>query len=87
MIGLHFWRTKEGEEVDFLVELHAATGQRWLGIEAKLGIQSVEPLAIPHALSHALPTLREIWTSPRAERNSDCRTHRGSCRSACLLSA
>jgi len=60
-LGLHFWRTKEGEEVDFLLELQPGAGPRWLAIEAKLGIQNVEPLAIPRALSKALPQLREIW--------------------------
>lgn len=60
-LRLHFWRTKEGEEVDFLLELHAGAGPRWLAIEAKLGIQNVAPLAIPPALSKALPALREIW--------------------------
>jgi predicted AAA+ superfamily ATPase len=60
-LSLHFWRTKEGEEVDFLIEFHGAAGTRWLGIEAKLGIQNVNPLAIPTALSRQLPALRELW--------------------------
>jgi predicted AAA+ superfamily ATPase len=60
-LSLHFWRTKEGEEVDFLVELHTGAGARWIAIEAKLGIQNVEPIAIPAALSRVMPALREIW--------------------------
>jgi uncharacterized protein len=60
-LSLFFWRTKEGEEVDFLVELHAAAGTRWLAIEAKLGIQNVNPMLIPAALSRQVPALREVW--------------------------
>lgn len=76
-IGLHFWRTKEGEEVDFLLEQHTGAGPRWLAIEAKLGIQNVEPLAVPTALSKALPGLRELWiVTPGGEEQRLSRTSR-----------
>jgi hypothetical protein len=60
-LGLYFWRSKEGEEIDFLIELHGAAGTRWLALEAKLGIQNVDPIAVPAALSRQVPSLREVW--------------------------
>ena len=60
-IGLHFWRTKEGEEVDFLVEAHGLGGPQWIAIEAKFAIQHVDPVGIPAALARQLPDIREIW--------------------------
>jgi predicted AAA+ superfamily ATPase len=60
-LALHFWRTRDGEEVDFLVELQTAGGPRWIALEAKFAIQNVVPLSVPRALSTQLPALREIW--------------------------
>jgi predicted AAA+ superfamily ATPase len=58
---LHFWRTRDGEEVDFLVEVQGASGRWWLGIEAKFANQRVDPVSIPRGLAEMLPDLREIW--------------------------
>jgi hypothetical protein len=58
---LYFWRTRDGEEVDFLVELQTAGGPRWIALEAKFAIQNVVPLFVPRALSTQLPALHEIW--------------------------
>jgi predicted AAA+ superfamily ATPase len=60
-LGLHFWRTKEGEEVDFLVEAHDASGPRWIAIEAKFAVQRVAPIGVPRALQKQLPAVCEIW--------------------------
>ena len=60
-LGLHFWRTKEGEEVDFLVDVSGPHGRRWIAIEAKLANQNLEPLAVPRALAKELPEIHEIW--------------------------
>jgi len=60
-LKLSFWRTKEGEEMDFLVELTARGQSRWLGIEAKLAIQQVQPAPIPNSLTRELPELRHVW--------------------------
>jgi predicted AAA+ superfamily ATPase len=60
-LTLHFWRTRDGEEVDFLVELHAPSGPRWLAIEAKLAVQNIAPIAMPAALRSELPQLSELW--------------------------
>jgi predicted AAA+ superfamily ATPase len=42
-LSLHFWRTREGEEVDFLVEAHGPSRPRWIAVEAKFAIQNVAP--------------------------------------------
>lgn len=60
-LRLHFWRTREGEEIDFLVEAHGPAGPRWMAIEAKFAIQRVAPIAVPRALSAELPDVTEIW--------------------------
>ena len=60
-MALHFWRTKEGEEIDFLVEIAGASGARWVAIEAKLASQHVEPIVVPRGLSAAIPDLHEVW--------------------------
>lgn len=60
-MALYFWRTKEGEEVDFLVEVHAAGGPRWVAIDAKFVIQHVRSMNVPATLSRQLPEIREVW--------------------------
>lgn len=60
-LDLQYFRTKEGEEIDFLIEAHGASGTRWFAIEAKFGIQRVEPVAPPRALSALLPEIEEVW--------------------------
>lgn len=60
-LTLYFWRTKEGEEIDFLVEAQGPSGPRWIALDAKFAIQHVDPIAVPRALSLQLPDVREIW--------------------------
>jgi predicted AAA+ superfamily ATPase len=60
-INLHFWRTKEGEEVDFLVEAHGSVGPRWIALEAKFAIQHVDPMTVPKTLAVERPDIREVW--------------------------
>lgn len=60
-LTLHFWRTKEGDEVDFLIEAHGSAGPRWIAIEATFAIQNVEPIGVPRSLAKERPDLREIW--------------------------
>ena len=57
----YFYRTKEGEELDFLLELQGPSGTAWLGVEAKLAIQGARAVEVPPTLARALPELREIW--------------------------
>lgn len=60
-LNLQYFRTKEGEEIDFLIEAHGASGTRWFAIEAKFGIQRVDPVAPPRALQALLPEIEEVW--------------------------
>jgi predicted AAA+ superfamily ATPase len=60
-LTLSFWRTKEGDEVDFVVEVRAKAKPHWLAIEAKLAIQQTRPLSIPNSLAQEIPRLKEIW--------------------------
>jgi predicted AAA+ superfamily ATPase len=60
-LTLFFWRTKEGEEIDFLVRGQGPRGPRWIAIEAKLGIQHVPNIDLPKSLARELPELRDLW--------------------------
>jgi predicted AAA+ superfamily ATPase len=60
-IRLYFWRTKEGEEIDFLIEAQTSSGPRWLAVEAKLAVQNVSPISVPRALLRQLPDVRDVW--------------------------
>jgi uncharacterized protein len=60
-LSLHLWRTKEGEEVDFLVEAHGAGGPHWLALDAKFAIQDVDPMPVPPALARERPDIQEVW--------------------------
>jgi uncharacterized protein len=60
-LSLHLWRTKEGEEVDFLVEIHGAGGPRWLALDAKFAIQDVDPMTVPPALARERPDIQQVW--------------------------
>lgn len=51
------WRTKDGEEVDFIIE--NSQGER-LALEAKLSIHGAEPVNLPPALSKTFPNLKQI---------------------------
>lgn len=60
-LSLFFWRTKEGEELDFLVRAQGQRGPRWLALEAKLAVQDVPVVALPKGLARELPELRDVW--------------------------
>ncbi len=51
------WRTKEGEEVDFIIENEKGD---ILAMDAKLGIHSVDPIKVPASLAKTFPKLKEI---------------------------
>jgi predicted AAA+ superfamily ATPase len=51
------WRTKDGEEVDFLIQNDQG---EILAIDAKLGIHGVEPVPIPKGLSKIFPNLKHM---------------------------
>jgi predicted AAA+ superfamily ATPase len=60
-LTLYFWRTKEGEEIDFLVQAQGPRGPRWLALEAKLAVQNVHKVDLPKSLAAELPELRDVW--------------------------
>jgi len=51
------WRTKDGEEVDFIIE---NSNGGMLALEAKLSIHSAEPIPLPPSLSKTFPDLKQI---------------------------
>lgn len=55
-IDVHLWRTREGEEVDFVV----TGGGKSLALDAKLAIQGVSPQSIPASLAKALPDVSRL---------------------------
>ena len=54
---LALWRTKDGEEVDFIIE--NSKGEM-LALEAKLSIHGADPVPLPPALSKTFPHLKHI---------------------------
>jgi len=60
-IDVSLWRTKEGEEIDFLVRTHGPRGSGWLAIDAKFSIQNVDAVAVPASLARTIPDVRETW--------------------------
>lgn len=60
-LDLSFWRTKEGEEIDFLVRTNGAGGPGWIAIEAKFSIQQVDAVAVPASLAKTIPEVNETW--------------------------
>lgn len=54
---LSLWRTKEGEEIDFLIE----TGQgRMIALDAKLSIHGADPVPLPPSFSKTFPNVKEL---------------------------
>ncbi len=54
---LYLWRTKEGEEIDFL--LITSSGEA-VALDAKMSLQSVHPVRIPPGFAKAFPTVRRL---------------------------
>ncbi len=53
----YLWRTKEGEEVDFLIITES--GQA-IALDAKMSIQGIKPLSIPLQLKKMFPQLQQL---------------------------
>ncbi len=54
---ISMWRTKEGEEVDFIIENNKGD---ILALDAKLGIMGVDPIKIPLSLNRTFSHLKQI---------------------------
>jgi len=55
--SLRFWRTKEKEEIDFVLQVSPG---RAIILDAKLGIQSVSPIEVPATFKKSFPDTTEI---------------------------
>ena len=51
------WRTKEGEEVDFILENEKGD---YLALDAKLGIHGIQPMKIPTGLLKTFPSINKM---------------------------
>ena len=51
------WRTKDGEEVDFIIE---KDNGEILAVEVKLSIHGADSISIPSVLSKTFPDLKQI---------------------------
>jgi hypothetical protein len=54
---LFYWRTQSGEEIDFV--LKTSSGEM-LALDAKMGIHSVAPIALPAEFKKSLPDIKKI---------------------------
>jgi predicted AAA+ superfamily ATPase len=62
-LAVNLWRTKEGEEVDFIVtrtDCGISAARPVLALDAKLAIQGVRPESVPRRCSLEFPTLRRL---------------------------
>ncbi|MES2662421.1 MAG: ATP-binding protein [Pseudomonadota bacterium] len=55
---LFYWRTKEGEEIDFLIK---TTSGEIIALDAKLGIHSVSPINLPFSFLKDFPKIKKIY--------------------------
>lgn len=54
---LYLWRTKEGEEIDFLIITET---NQVIALDAKLGMQSIQPAKLPPNFKKLFPQLRTL---------------------------
>ena len=54
---LYLWRTKEGEEIDFLIT--TASGETF-AFDAKMSMQSTRPIALPPSFKKMFPQVKQI---------------------------
>lgn len=54
---IYLWRTKEGEEIDFIIENDR---HEILAIDAKMGIHGVQSEKLPNSFSQSMPKVKEF---------------------------
>jgi predicted AAA+ superfamily ATPase len=54
---IYVWHTKEDQEIDFLIHLGQ---ENYVALDAKLAIQSVQPVSLPQAFKNNFPQVAEI---------------------------
>lgn len=55
--SIYLWRTKEGEEVDFIIEINPDT---YVALESKLAIQGARPVNLSPAFRKTFPQIKNI---------------------------
>jgi predicted AAA+ superfamily ATPase len=55
--NVYMWRTKDGEEIDFVIE--KANGDV-LALDAKMGIHSVEPKSLPKSFTNTFKNVKQL---------------------------
>jgi predicted AAA+ superfamily ATPase len=55
---LFYWRTRDGEEIDFLLQKDNGT---MIAIDAKLGIHSVLPTELPPSFQETFPAVQKLY--------------------------
>jgi uncharacterized protein len=60
-LSLYSFRTREGEEIDFLVEAQTPKGARFIAIEVKFALQRVGSVRMPDVLKKIVPDIGEPW--------------------------
>jgi predicted AAA+ superfamily ATPase len=55
--NLYFWRTKDGEEIDFIIT--TASGKA-IALDAKLSSNNIKPLPIPSSMKATIPEIKQI---------------------------
>ncbi len=70
---IHLWRTKEGEEVDFLIENGKGD---WLALDAKLSIHGARAVSLPPSLKRTLPQVKQMilvtYDHKKLQLSKDC---------------
>lgn len=70
---VHLWRTKEGEEIDFLIT--TASGLT-IALDAKMSVQSTKAIAIPNSFKKTFPDVKQIilitFTGRKIQLSSEC---------------
>ncbi len=61
-MDLFYFRTKEGDEIDFLVRLERKkSAPLWLALESKFSSQNTAACEIPEPLRKLLPEIKETY--------------------------
>ncbi|MFA6037124.1 MAG: ATP-binding protein [Legionellales bacterium] len=55
--SVYLWRTKEAEEIDFIIEINPDT---YIALESKLAIQNVRPINLSPAFKKTFPKIKNI---------------------------
>jgi len=70
---LYLWRTKEGEEIDFLIITQSGTV---IALDAKMSAQTTRPITLPNSFKKLFPEVRQIvlvtFTGSMLQLSTEC---------------